>query len=158
MPRRKLTLTIARLSLLCVAAIMALLAVPIALGAGLPRGARYVGKTDQGAAVALRLTRDAKRVKRMRIHYTVTCDNGRSGATYTDILNARVRKDHSFRATGTYKGSGDGSENKFAVSGRLTARRARGSFTLTATGVPQGGAEPVHCMTGKLLWHARRAR
>jgi hypothetical protein len=150
-------LKIARFSLICAAAIAVLVAVPIALGKALPGAAKYIGETEKNLAVTLRLTGDGTHVKRMRIHYTVSCDNGRSGDTYTDVLNVRVRSDRRFKGAGTYMGSGDGSENKFKVSGRVSARRASGKFSLTATGTPAGATEPVHCKTGKLSWTADRA-
>jgi hypothetical protein len=157
-PRPRPTLTLARSTALCSAVLAVVVAVPIALAAALPGAARYAGETDDGSPVTLRLTSDARYVKRMRIHYTVACDNGRSGDTYTDILQVRVHKDHRFSGAGTYQGSGDGSENTFKVSGRLSARRASGRFSLTATGTPADGSDPVHCKTGVLRWHAARAR
>jgi hypothetical protein len=153
------TLTLARSTALSSAVLTVVVAVPIAVAAALPGSAKYVGKTDQGSGVTLRLTSDARYVKRMRIHYAVTCDNGRSGKTYTDILNAKVRRDNRFSGAGTYQGSGDGSENKFKVAGRLSARKASGTFSLTATGTPPAdGSDPVRCETGVLSWHAPRAR
>src|SRR3954468_5057662 len=122
-PPPKPTLTIARCTTLPVAALAVLVAVPLALAAALPGGGKYAGKTDDAQSVTLRLTSDAKRVKKMRIHYTVTCNDGRSGDTYTDILNPRIRSDHTFRGSGTYKGSGDGSENVFKVTGKVSAKK-----------------------------------
>ncbi len=134
---------------------MALVAVPLALGAALPGGAKYVGTTDDRHAVTVRLSGDAKRVKRLRVSYTVTCDNGRSGDTYTDVLNAKVRSDHTFRASGMYTGSGDGSQNMFKTTGKLFARRASGTFSLTATSKPDVNGTVVKCKTGKLTWSAK---
>jgi hypothetical protein len=130
--------------------------VPIALGAALKGGARYVGKTVDGAPVQLRLTGNAMRVSKMRINYKVTCDNGGSGDTYTDILNARVRSDHSFAAAGKYTGASDGSVNRFKVAGKLSARKASGTFTLTATGKEAATGAKVVCKTGPLRWSATR--
>lgn len=146
---------IARSTLLCAAA-TALASAPSALSAALPGGARYAGETDRGGAVTLRLAGDAKRVKRIRIRYSVTCDDGRTGDTYTDVLNAPVGRYHRFRTAGTYRGSGDGSQNRFKVSGRVSARGARGRFSLTATATPAGSAQPVSCRTGGLRWRADR--
>ena len=157
-PLPKPTLTIARFTALPVAALAVLVAVPFAIGAALPGSARYAGKTDDAHAVTLRLTSDAKRVKRMRIHYTVECDDGSSGDTFTDVLNPKVRSDHSFRGSGTYKGSGDGSDNAFKVTGKLSARKASGTFSLTATIDPGGGEGKLHCKTGKLTWSANRQK
>jgi len=130
--------------------------VPITVLAALPGGAKYAGKTDDGGAVTLRLTGDAKRVKKMRIHYTVECNDGRSGETYTDILNPRIRSDHTFRGKGTYKGSGDGSDNKFNVAGKVSKRKAHGTFSLTATSSADSQDPELKCKTGKLTWSARR--
>ena len=132
--------------------------VPLAVAGALPGGAKYAGKTDDEQAVTLRLTSDAKRVKRMRIHYTVTCADGRSGDTYTDILNPKVRPDHTFRGSGTYKGSGDGSENAFKVTGTISKNKASGTFSLTATSDSTTQGETLRCKTGKLTWKATRQR
>jgi stress response protein SCP2 len=134
-----------------------LVAAPIALAAAPVGRAKYVGKTNDGSVLTVKLNGDASRVKRMRIHYTITCDDGRSGQTYTDILGARVRKDHTFAAHGTYTGSGDGSQNAFKVSGALARNRAHGKFSLTATGTATDGT-PLHCKTGKLTWSAKRQK
>jgi hypothetical protein len=157
-PPPKPTLTIARFTTLPVAAVAVLVAVPLALAAALPGGGKYAGKTDDAQAVTLRLTSDAKRVKKMRIHYTVTCNDGRSGETYTDILNPKIRSDHSFRGSGTYKGSGDGSENAFKVTGTVSAKKASGTFSLTATSESEAQGETLRCKTGKLTWSAKRQR
>jgi hypothetical protein len=149
-------LTIARLTALAVAALAVLVAVPFAVAAALPGGAKYVGKTDDAGAVTLRLNADANRVKRMRIHYEVTCNDGRSGKTYTDILNPKIRRDNTFRGSGTYKGSGDGSENVFKVAGKVSARKASGTFSLVATSDSDTEGDELRCKTGRLTWKATR--
>ena len=151
-------MTIARFTALLAAALAVLVAVPFALAAALPGGAKYAGKTDDEQVVTLKLTSDAKRVKKMRIHYTVTCNDGRSGDTYTDILNPRIRSDHTFRGSGTYTGSGDGSENKFKVAGTISKRKASGTFSLTATSDSATQGETLRCKTGKLTWTAKRRK
>jgi hypothetical protein len=148
-------LKIARFTALLTAALAVFVVVPLVAVAALTGGARYAGKTDDGHSVTLRLTSDAKRVKRMRIHYVVNCDDGRTGGTYTDILNPRIRSDNSFKGSGTYEGSGDGSTNKFHVAGTISKRRAKGTFSLTATSDgDQGGT--LRCKTGKITWTAKR--
>jgi len=149
-------LKIARFTVLLAAALAVLVAVPITVFAALPGGAKYAGKTGKGGAVTLRLTGDAKRVKKMRIHYTVECNDGRSGKTYTDILNPHIRSDRTFRGKGSYKGSGDGSENKFKVVGKISKRKASGTFSLTATSSPDSQDPTLKCKTGKLTWSAKR--
>ena len=131
---------------------------PFAVAAALPGGAKYAGKTDDAGAVTLRLNSDASRVKKMRIHYTVECNDGRSGKTYTDILNPKIRSDHTFRGSGTYKGSGDGSENEFKVAGKVSARKASGTFSLIATSDADAQGGTLRCKTGKLTWTAKRQR
>ncbi|HEY0631326.1 MAG TPA: hypothetical protein VGC98_04675 [Thermoleophilaceae bacterium] len=133
-----------------------LVAVPMAVAA-LPGRAKYVGRTSDDNAVTLKLNAKATRVTRMRIHYTVDCDNGRSGTTYTDILGARVRSNRSFSASGTYTGSGDGSQNTFKASGKLGPNKAHGKFSLKATGKTSSGAA-LTCKTGKLTWSAKRKK
>jgi hypothetical protein len=148
-------LKIARFTALLIAALAVLVAAPLVASAALPGGASYAGKTDDGRSVTLRLTSDAKRVKKMRIRYEVTCDDGRSGTTYTDILNPRIRSDGTFKGSGTYKGSSDNSENTFHVAGKISKRRASGTFSLTATS-DAGDGTTLHCKTGKLTWSAKR--
>jgi hypothetical protein len=134
---------------------IALFAAAFALLAGvanaLPGGAKYLGDTDDGGAVSLRLSGDAARVKRMRIHYTVTCNDGKERKpTYTDILDARLKDDGGFSGSGSYQGSVGNDLNKFKVSGKVTKRKAHGTFSLTST------AGSVRCKTGKLTWSATR--
>jgi hypothetical protein len=148
-------LKIARLTALLAAALAVLIAVPLSFGADLPGSAKYSGKTDDDRSVSLRLTRDAKLVKRMRINYEVTCNDGRTGRTYTDILNAKIRSDRTFRGSGSYKGSGDGSINKFRVTGTISKRKATGTFSLTATSEGDQG-DTLRCKTGQLTWTAKR--
>jgi hypothetical protein len=132
------------------------LAAPAALAA-LPGGAKYVGTTSDGSAVMVRLTGNAKNVKRMRISYVVHCDNGGSGRTYTDIAGASVHRDRTFSMSGTYTGRSDGSKNRFSVSGKLTAKKAHGKFSLKSTGKGGKGKKKVTCTTGKLTWSAARS-
>src|SRR5205085_1082624 len=104
------------------------IAAPVALA--LPGGATYTGTTSAGKAVALKLSTDGTRIKRMRINYHVTCDNGGATDTYTDIRGAQIHKNHAFSVSGTYTGSQDGSKNKFSVSGKVWNRAAHGKFSL----------------------------
>jgi hypothetical protein len=137
------------------AAIAALaLTAPAALAA-LPGGARYAGTTSDGSAVTLKLAGDAKSVKRMRIHYDLSCNKGRSAHTYTDITGPRVHKDRTFSVSGKYTGTKDGSKNTFHVSGKLTAGKAHGKFSLKSTGRASDGSK-LSCTTGKVTWSATR--
>jgi hypothetical protein len=148
-PKPKTTLTIAR-SIALSAALFALLA---GAADALPGGARYVGDTDDGGAVFLRLNANATRVKRMRIHYTVTCNDGKDRKpTYTDVLDARLKKDGTFSGSGSYEGSQGHDLNRFKVAGTVTKRRAHGTFSLTSS------AGDVRCKTGKLTWSAKRQK
>jgi hypothetical protein len=149
------TLTIARRTATCIAAIAALTAVPVAAAAKLEGGAQYAGATSDGGAVQLRLSGNGRLVARMRIHYTVRCDNDRTGTTYTTIINVRIRHATAFSGRGSYTGAADKSLNKFKVSGALTKRHASGTFSLVATG-PAGTGDTVTCKTGRLRWHASR--
>jgi hypothetical protein len=140
-----------------IARVIALFATAFAVSVGvaeaLPGGARYLGETDDGGAVSLRLSGDAKHVKRMRIHYTVTCNDGQERKpTYTDILDARLGKGGKFSGSGSYQGSIGKDTNTFKVSGKVTAKTAHGTFSLTST------AGDVRCKTGKLAWSAKRQK
>jgi len=147
-------LTLARITLFVAAALAVLVAVPaVVVGAKLPRGAHYVGKTARGGEVTMRLSGDARRVARLRIDYELKCDDGNSGETYTVILGARVRgKRHTFRAHGRYRGSRDDSLNEFHLAGRVSRRGARGTFSL----VNESSDDDVTCTSGKLRWRATR--
>lgn len=125
--------------------------------AALPGGARYAGTTSDGSAVTLKLSSNAKSVKRMRIYYDLSCNHGRSAHTYTDILGPRVHKDRTFSASGTYTGTADGSKNSFHVSGKLSASKAHGKFSLTATGRASDGTK-LNCKTGRVTWSAKRQK
>jgi hypothetical protein len=146
-----------RSTALCVAVIAAIGAVPAASAMKLPARAKYVGKTSQGASVQLRLSHDAKRIARMRIHYKLRCDNKSTVETYTVINNPRVRAKRHFGAAGTYTGTSDKSKNKFKVTGTLTRRRAHGTFSLNSV-VKRADGRRVHCQTGDVRWHARRVK
>jgi hypothetical protein len=148
-PRPNPTLKIARYTALF-AAVSALLA---GAAGALPGGARYRGETDQGGTVSVRLSGDATRVRRFRIHYTVTCNNGKKGKpTYTDVLETRLGSDGSFEGENSYRGSVENDLNKFKVSGKVTKRKARGTFSLTSKG------DGTRCKTGKLSWSAKRQK
>jgi hypothetical protein len=127
---------------------------PAALAA-LPGGARYAGTTSDGNPVMVKLSRDAKSVKRMRITYDLSCNRGRSARSYTDILGPRVHKDRSFSVSGKYTGTQDGSKNTFRVSGKLSAGKAHGKFSLKSTGKASDGSK-LSCKTGNLTWSATR--
>jgi hypothetical protein len=143
---------------LAAGALTALVIVPFAIGAALPGGAKYAGTTDDARPVTLRLNGSATQVTRLRIKYTDTCDDGHTNNTYTDVLNAKLRSDHTFRASATYTGSSDGSQNVFKAAGKLSARKASGTFSLTATSKPDASGAVVKCKTGKLTWSAKRQK
>jgi hypothetical protein len=125
--------------------------------AALPGGARYAGTTSDGSAVTLKLSRDGKKVKRMRIHYGLSCNHGRSANSYTDILGPRIHKDRTFSASGSYTGTQDGSKNTYHVSGKLSAKGGHGKFSLKATGRASDGTK-LSCKTGRLTWSAKRQK
>ena len=141
-----------------IAAALAALAIaaPAALAA-LPGGARYAGTTSDGSAVTLKLSGNGKSVKRMRIHYDLSCTKGRSAHSYTDILGLHIRKDRTFSASGTYTGTQDGSKNTYHVSGKVSASKAHGKFSLKATGKASDGTK-LSCKTGSLTWSAKRQK
>jgi hypothetical protein len=147
-----------RLTALSAVALAMLLAVPIALAAKLPGGAKYAGKARDGTRARLTLSKDAGHVKQMRIDYKVSCNNGTGGRTYTVIRNPRVRANATFKGSGKYMGSVGGDTNWFKVAGKLTARKATGTFSLTSVGKQAGVQGKVRCKTGVLHWRAPRTR
>jgi hypothetical protein len=129
----------------------ALIVAPAAIA--LTGGAKYSGKTSDDRAVSLRLTSDATHIKRFHIRYTVDCDDDvERPATYTDVLNAKIRSDNTFRASGKYTGSGDGSTNTFKLTGTVFKRKAHGTFSLKAASADKS----IHCTTGTLTWKAKK--
>ena len=138
-------------SIATLAALAALFSVSVALAAGLSK-AQYTGTTSDNTAVRLRLSSDGKRVAKLRIFYSVNCDNGQAHKTFTDIFNLAIGKRNAFAGSGTYQGQQDGSSNNFKISGKVGASRARGRFSLKAT----DAAKTVHCNTGTVSWTANR--
>jgi hypothetical protein len=124
--------------------------------AALPGGAKYSGTTSDGNPVVVKLTGDAKYVKRMRITYDLKCAGGGTAHSYTDVLGVRIKKDRTFSRSGTYTGSSDGSKNSFRLSGKLSATTAHGKFSLTST--VKSGKKKIRCETGKLSWSAKRPK
>jgi hypothetical protein len=118
--------------------------------------ARYVGKTEEGLSVTLTLTHDARRVARMRIVYRVSCDNGAQGQPSTNLFNLRINRRGRFRYRGSYIGSVDHSSNHLDVRGRVTARAASGTFTLSAVGEESGAT--VTCRSQAVDFHVPRKR
>src|SRR3954454_16878904 len=108
------------------------IAAPAAIAA-LPGGAKYVGTTSDGSVVAVKLSGDAKQVKRLRIHYRVKCSDGGTAQTYTDVLGPRVPTDPPFSPPGAYRGSSDDSKNTSRLWGKPSASRAHAKFSLTST-------------------------
>jgi hypothetical protein len=145
-------------SSIAVAALTASLALTAGAVAKLPGGARFSGKTEAGMDVALRVSRNAKSVARIRIFYHVTCDNGGEGDTYTDISNVPLSSRGRFSGKGSYVGSSDHSTNRFEIRGRVGSKRATGTFSLTAKGESQSTLTPVRCKSGDVTWTATRTR
>jgi hypothetical protein len=135
------------------AALAALSGAGAALAAGLGK-ARYTGTTSDNTAVRLRLSSDGKRVAKLRIFYTVNCDNGQAHKTFTDIFNLGIGKRSTFSGSGTYQGQQDHSTNDFKISGKVGASSAKGKFSLKAT----DETKTVHCNTGTVSWTASRVK
>jgi hypothetical protein len=146
----------ARLRAIPATATAMLVVAPLALATTLPSGAIYVGKVKDGTRVRLTLSKNAKRVKQMRIDYKVSCDDGTGGKTFTVIRNPAVHKDGTFKGSGKYQGSVGGDTNRFKVAGKLSAAKATGTFSLTSVGSPAGVQGTVRCKTGQLHWQAAR--
>jgi hypothetical protein len=135
----------------------AFLAVAAPAVADLPGDAHYVGETEEGHDVGVRLSDKARYVARLRIVYDVTCDNGAEGTPSTTVFDVRIRRRGRFAYKGTYIGREDGSKNRVTLRGRVTRRVARGTFRLTATGTPEGSDEKVRCRSQEVSWRAERA-
>ena len=124
--------------------------------ARLPGGARYAGETEEGRDVSVRLGESGRLVARLRISYTLTCDNGAEGTPSTTVFDIPIRDRGRFSYKGTYRGREDGARNRVELSGRVTRRVAKGTFQLTARGRPEGSDEKVVCRTELLSWRAER--
>jgi hypothetical protein len=126
----------------------------VVLGAG-PAYAtsRYAGATNQGKYISVTLSSTGSEVA-LRIYYSVACDDGSSGDTYTDL--SHIPFDHgAFQGEGTYKGATDGSDNRFSVAGNLSGDSASGSFELTAS-IQNSDGTTLTCHTGRIDWSASR--
>jgi hypothetical protein len=148
----------ARPSALLAATVVVACSVPTAL-ANLPGGARYAGSATGGRPVLMRLSPNGQSVTSLRIKYAAYCDDfspPRKTVTYTQIMNIPLQASGAFKASGTYKGSVDQSTNKFTVAGTVSARKARGTFSLTGTS-PRSDGAVTRCKTGAVHWHAARA-
>ena len=143
MRRIRLLASLSLLALLCCAG--------AAAAAGLGK-AQYTGTTSDNTAVRLRLSSNGKRVAKLRIFYTVNCDNGLAHKTFTDIFNLAISKRKTFGGTGTYQGQQDGSTNNFKISGKVGSSSSKGKFSLKAT----DASKTVHCTTGTVSWSANR--
>ena len=117
--------------------VVALLSGTWAADAAAPRkGARYAGKTRQRLPIAFRVSRDGKRLRRLKATVELTCTGG--GVTSVRRVTfrqtssfIRVNRDHTFSGDTRVRGnSGDEVRNgRFAINGRFVSRRrARGSL------------------------------
>jgi hypothetical protein len=129
----------------------------VSADARLPGGARYVGETEEGRDVTVRLGDSGRYVARLRISYRLTCDNGAEGTPSTTVFDIPIRDRGRFSYKGTYRGREDGARNRVELRGRVTRRVAKGTFLLTATGRPEGSDEKVRCQTQRVSWRAARA-
>ena len=137
-------------SLITVVAAVAV-CVPVALGAS---PARYVAKTGGKVMVALRVS--GQSVTRMTIKYRVTCSNGGGAMRSTQLTNLRVNHSGHFAFTGSYTGTQDGSKNHVTLHGRVTRKRASGTFKLTAVGTDADTGESIRCHSATVKWRAKR--
>jgi hypothetical protein len=130
--------------------VVALLALAPPVLAAMPSGgARYSGKTSERLGVRLGISSDAHFVARMHIRYRVKCSDGARGAPTTDLFDLRIDRHGRFAFNGTYTGRVDESKNHVRMHGRVSRRRATGTFSLTAK------RNKVRCHSGKVRWHAR---
>lgn len=112
-------------------------------------GARYAGTDSDGLPVHLRVSHGAGYVARMTIRYRVTCDDGAQGSPTTNLFDLRIDRHGRFRFNGTYTGHADGSKNHVHMHGRISRRRASGTFVL------DGKRGKVRCRSSHVTWHAR---
>ena len=112
-------------------------------------GARYSGDTSERLGVKLGISGDARYVAHMHIRYRVSCSDGARGAPTTDLFDLRIDRHGRFAFTGTYTGRVDGSKNHVRMHGRVSRRRATGTFSLKAK------RDKVRCHSRKVRWHAR---
>jgi hypothetical protein len=106
-------------------------------------GTRYTGKTSEGLGVRLRVSASGGYVASMHIRYDVHCSDG------ADLYDLRIDGHGRFNFAGTYTVRRDGSRNRVRMHGRISRRRASGSFVLT------GKRKKVHCRSKRVSWHAR---
>jgi hypothetical protein len=145
-----------RIPLIAALAAAALAASASPAAARLPGDAHYLGETEEGYDVGLRLGESGRYVARLRISYDVSCDNGAEGTPSTTVFDVPLRRRGRFSYKGTYIGREDGSKNRVTLRGRVTRRVARGTFLLVATGRPEGSDEKVRCKSETVSWRADR--
>jgi hypothetical protein len=128
------------------------LVVAAAAFAAMPAGgARYAGRTSEHLRVTLRVSGDGAYVAHMRIRFRVKCDDGARGRPSTDLADLRIDRHGGFEFDGTYTGKVDRSRNHVRLQGTISARRASGTFKLTAK------RKKVRCHSARITWHARVA-
>jgi hypothetical protein len=133
-------------------ALFALVAIARPAFAAMPAGsASYSGKTSERLGVKLRIASDGQYVARMHIRYRVTCSDGARGAPTTDLFDLHIDGHGRFGFNGTYTGRVDKSKNRVRMHGRVSSRRATGTFTLKAK------RKKVRCHSANVRWHARLA-
>ena len=114
-------------------------------------GSHYAGQTSEHLGVTLRVSGDGGYVARMRVRYRVKCADGARGTPSTSLFDLKVDSHGRFGFNGTYTGKVDKSRNRVKLHGKISARRAAGTFVLAAK------RKKVRCNSARISWHARVA-
>jgi hypothetical protein len=163
---------------LAAAAVVSLLAVPVAGAATKPplvkKSATYRGLTSQGSTcradsmndrpcdVSVKTSSDRKRVKVMIIKFSAPCENGNVYRNATDFLNYPISSKGGYSEKGSYTQTippdSVKAEHDIKMKGRFyrdgTKYRLKGTFSVVADLTFQNGTT-TRCTTGPITWTAK---
>lgn len=140
----------------------------LAIGAGLglaaapalaatPKDGRYVGRTSQKRAVALRVA--DSQVKSFSIHWKAACRNKQQFGGDSQRSNLSISKSGRYRGTATDRysvGHGERAKVFSRVDGRFTSStRSRGTWKAAVT-IYRGKRTVTSCHTGKVTYTVKR--
>ena len=136
-------------------ALVAALGLPAtALGAKPARN--YAGQAATGAAVGFKAT--PAEVRGFAIGYEARCDDGETLRGTFRFKPAKL-KDGRWSVNGPGSGrlpDGRTTASRLRLSGELTARRARGAFSITTQMARLDGGGVATCRSGRVTWKAAR--
>lgn len=135
-------------------AVAALVAVPAAAGGAKARS--YEGTTAIDTEVAF--TVSAGKARGFAIGYVAHCDDGETLRGQFRFKPARLERGR-FAVRGPSSSrlpDGRTTASKLRLTGRVSTRRARGTFSIVTQMAHLDGAGVTTCRSGRIAWTARR--